>query len=297
MTEEGPQGPAKFIVLNNEKTLRITIGTGDATLYGENGIERPNPAGPASPLLSAVLTIKFSEAISNIYAPFYLSLEQHYAIAFGNKVRVNNADGVFADIALFFDFPDMLSRLDNGHIVRSNTYGIAQLKGKTFITDASQNAFAMIGNYRRTHKRLITFPDSKLPNNETSEAVPTEVTPFQGDLLLVLESGFPPKPGLSRVIRYHTNTGEFSPFITGLTKAIDILPVRHKGKSYGFYIVELTSKNFGPGRLLYFKHREARPKILSNTLNYPTSVVRDNTDNTTLFVTESAAGNIVAVKH
>src|SRR5947199_10545628 len=61
------------------------------------------------------------------------------------------------------------------------------------------------------------------------DPVPDSIHLFGGQFLVTLLSGFPFPPGVAQVRIVDTHTGEDKPFITGLTSAIDLLPVKTPG--------------------------------------------------------------------
>lgn len=128
------------------------------------------------------------------------------------------------------------------------------------------------------------------------EPVPTGLTAFGNDLLTALETGFPFPTGVAEIRRIDPRTGEVTPFITGLTQALDVLPVKFPGGGTQFYVVELSVDllSGAPGRLLLFASPTAVPSVVSDTLLFPSSVARDEVTGD-LYVTESLIGNVVRI--
>ncbi len=86
-------------------------------------------------------------------------------------------------------------------------------------------------------------------------------------------------------------TGKDSPFITGLTSAIDVLP----GDDGGFLTLEFTTNMLAPGtagRLSSYASPAATPVIIANCLITPTSMAREGGD---VFVTEIFTGRVMKV--
>jgi len=83
--------------------------------------------------------------------------------------------------------------------------------------------------------------------------VPDSVRLFGDQLLVPFLTGFPFQPGLAQVRKVDIASGNQESFITGLTSAIDVLPVRAGGADR-FFVLEFSANMLqgAPGRLKLF---------------------------------------------
>ena len=90
-------------------------------------------------------------------------------------------------------------------------------------------------------------------------------------------------------------TGSDTPLITGLTNAIDILPIKEKGAT-NYLVLQFSSAGpffQGPGLVLRFDNPASPPTVIANCLTAPTSMTL-NKKTGTLYVSEDG-GRIVAI--
>jgi hypothetical protein len=90
--------------------------------------------------------------------------------------------------------------------------------------------------------------------------------------------------------------GATEPFISGLTSAIDVLPVEVSKVVFQFFTLEFSANMLmgAQGRLSLFSNPNGPPVVLVNNLTSPTSLARDPTTGD-LFVTEIFPGRITRV--
>src|SRR3989475_12525963 len=90
------------------------------------------------------------------------------------------------------------------------------------------------------------------------------------------------------------HTGNDKPFITGLTSAIDVLPVKTPGGGDDFLTLEFSTNQLGqaPGRLQLFTSPGGPPVGIADCLITPTSMALDPQTGS-LFVTEIFTGRII----
>jgi hypothetical protein len=138
-----------------------------------------------------------------------------------------------------------------------------------------------------------------------SQAVPNSIRGLNRDrhALVTLFSGFPFGRGASSVRLVDLSTGAQLPLISGLTMAIDALPL---GNWTSKLLVLEHASAFAPpgpagpggfvspGRLLRFATPSSRPQVLVDTLVTPTSMDLD-ADTGDLFITEIRTGKIIKV--
>jgi hypothetical protein len=92
-----------------------------------------------------------------------------------------------------------------------------------------------------------------------------------------------------------TVTGRHKKFLTGLTSAIDIKPVRNMGSTH-YLVLQLASVGpflGGPGLVLRFGSPESPGAVVTDCLASPTSMALDEKTGT-LYVTE-LTGNIIPI--
>ena len=283
------------------RTLYIVNGEGDATLAGPiPGTEVPNPT-PSSPILSSVLALHFSGEVEKTTAGFTLSLADHQALKNGDKVKLNNGEGDKITLELVADFPDYTPDslpFFPPNVRHSNPYGVTKIEDNLFVVDGGQNAVFTVDIDSGSISTLTTFPP--LPNplfpgfgGPFIEAVPDSIREFDGQLYVTLLRGFPFLPGNATVMEVNPSNGAATPLISGLTSAIDVLPVKDKGQT-NYLTLEISTNLLAgnPGRLQHFATPAGPGTVISSCLISPSSMVR-NEDS--LFVTEIFTGRIVKI--
>jgi hypothetical protein len=288
-----PSGPSGLTRQN--RTVYLTISTGDAVVPGSvANTTIPNPR-LSSPLFTSVLAIDFTQPPETITAPVSLTPADHAALKSGTRIARNNLT-----IELVADFPDYVAepRPDAPDNVRAaNPYGLVVLGERLFVVDASLNSIRTIDLATRAIGTLMNF--APLPNTRgmgppVVEAVPDSIRIHGNQLLVTLLTGFPFPIGGAQARLVDPATGASTPFITGLTSAIDVLPL--PGGS--FLALEhsadmLAGAAAGPtGRLKWFATPTADPIVVSSTLNAPTRLELDDRTGS-VFVTELFAGRIL----
>lgn len=292
----GPSGLAL-----DGRTLRITISAGDITVAGEDpGTEVPNPDGPSSPIMSSMIEVRFSTAVDQLASGFTLDLDGHFDLANGFQVVGVNDQDDEAVFELLADFRDLVRDPVKGPL-RANSFDVAVDRSRqaAFLVDATRNAVERVSLPSGRAQRVIELPPIANPlpfGPPLIDAVPTSVDLFGRKLLVGGQTGFPFPAGTATIYLVDPDLGTASPFITGLTTAVDALSVRIPGEGRRFYVVELSADLLGgaPGRLLRFDAPDAAPVVLADTLSSPTAVARDALSGD-LFVTEVFAGNVVRV--
>ncbi len=294
-----PLGPSGLGLLG--RTLFVVISAGDVTVASQTpGIDLPNPQGPSSPILSSILKVRFSDWVDDIQSGFSLTLDDHFTIANGKKLTVENADGDKAAFTLLADFRDLV-RDPFINVRRTNPFAISLdlLRQVAWVADASQNSIERVSLITGRIKRLMELAPVANPlpfGPPFSEAVPTSVRRLGADLIVAQETGFPFAQGVATVERIDISEASQETFISGLTQALDVL--RAGPFSSTFFVVELSTNLLGdppgPGRLLRFATPQSAPEVLADTLVFPTSVAFDASTGE-LFVTEVVTGNVVVV--
>lgn len=290
-----PSGPSGLV--RQGSTVYLTISTGDAVVDGPvPQTTVPNPA-PSSPLFTSVLSIQFTLAPESIATRVTLSSADHAALKAGTRIVRDNVA-----IELVVDFPDYVAEpLPNApnHVRASNPFGLVVLGERLFVVDASLNNIRTIDLASRAAGTLTTF--APLPNTRgmgppVVEAVPDSIRVHGNQLLVTFLTGFPFPLGGAQVRRVDPNTGAHTPFITGLTSAIDVLPL----PGGGFLTLEhtrdlLLGAAAGPsGRIQWFATPDATPVIVHDTFNAPTRLELDERTGS-VFITEIFAGRIVKI--
>lgn len=275
------------------RTLYITIGSGNTTLPGPfPGVEVPNP-NVSSPLFSSVLAVHFSAHVEKITAGFTLTAADQRALRKGARLTLNNGHGDRMAIELVANFRDFVRSPVPGFVVSSNPFGLVVLGNQIFVADASLNRVRAVDIHTgatSTLARLANVPNTLPFGPETVEPVPDSIHHFGDQLLVTYLTGFPFGPGAAQVRAIDLTTGQNGPFITGLTAAIDVLPVRGAGQ---FLVLEFGGAGLEqPGRLLSFASPDADPTILLPCLITPTSMILDQARHA-LFITEIGTGNII----
>lgn len=290
-----PSGPSGLAIRG--RTLYVTIGSGDSVIAGPLPASFiPNPT-PTSEIFSSVLAIHFSVYAEEITEGFSLTLADLTSLKNGAVVSLDNGGGDKLSIELVVDFPDYVPEPRPGlptAVRQSNPFGIA-LKGEhAYVADASANIIRDVDLDARTFSTLTAF--GPLPNNRGFgppfvEAVPDTVRVVGDQLLVTLLTGFPFPIGNAQVRTVDIGTGTNSPFITGLTSAIDVLPV----EGGGYLTLEFSTDMLNPaalGRLRSYADAAATPVVIANCLVTPTNMEQDTNN---IYITEIFTGRVMKI--
>lgn len=281
------------------RTLLILIGIGDVARRGTApGTEVPNPAGPASPILSSLLVVNFNREVDSLAGGFTLTLADHFRLADGLKVTKETADGGRATIELLTDFRDLVP--DSRTIIRaSHPFGMVRDRNNVYVVDSGYNSVVKVNINTGRTQTLTTFaplPNPRFPQmgGPVTDAVPTSIRLFGDQLLVTLFGGFPFAPGASQIRSVDPTTGISQPFITNLTSAMDVLPVRDANGTARFFVLELSTDLTAnaPGRLRRFDSPTATPAIVAPVLIGPSSMAVDP-NSADIFVSEIFTGRII----
>lgn len=315
-----PSGPGGLYLKG--RTLYVVNGEGDATLAGPvPGTEVPNPA-PSSPILSSVLALHFSVDVERMTHGFTLTLADHQSLKNGQKLKLNNGHGDRITLELIADFPDYTPDplpFFQPNVRHSNPFGITKLGGDLFVVDGGQNSVLRVDINTGSSSILTTFPPIPNPvfpglGGPFIEAVPDGIRKFRGQLYVTLLRGFPFLSGNAAVMKVNPGTGAITPFIGGLTSAIDVLPDKNPGRTSYLTLEISTNLLVGePGRLQRFASPGGPGTVISNCLISPSSMVLDPDEDDddwdyrdadhgsppprdTLYVTEIFTGNIIKIR-
>jgi len=297
-----PSGPAGIFIRG--RTLYLAIGSGDVGLPGPfPGSALENPNGPSSPLFSSILAIHFSAVTENTTNGFTLSFADQQALANGEIVTLSNSGHDKMTIRLIADFPNFISAplpTVPGNIQESNPYHLVALDDSLYVTDGGRNLTWQVDIATGSFSPLVAFqniPNPLFPNlgGPFIQAVPTGITSFRDQLFVTLFRGAPFLTGTSSVEQVDPMRGNDIPFITGLTTAIDILPIKEKGET-NYLVLQFASAGpffQGPGLLLRFSDPAGSPTVIADCLTAPTSMTL-NKKTGTLYISEGS-GRIVAI--
>ena len=283
------------------RTLYVLIGEGNATLPGPfPGTEIPNP-NPNSPILSSILAVHLSAAAEKNTAGFTLTLDDHQALKDGETLRLSNGAGDKITVELIADFPDYVPSplpFFAPNVRHSNPFGIVGLGDQLYVADGGRNLVFEVDRETGDFSVLATF--APIPNPlpfgpPVMEAVPAGINVHNGQVLVALFRGFPFVPGASDIVSVDPLTGTVTPFIDGLSSAIDVEAVKTKGVT-GFLTLEL-SRDFlagAPGRLQRFASPAGPGVVISNCLIGPSDMVRDAKTGT-LYIASIFTGQILVL--
>jgi len=301
-----PQGPSGLVMRG--RTLYITIGEGNPTVACPAPCtEIPNPAGASSPIFSSVLALHFSARTEMTINGFMLSPADDFALKNGEELQLDNGRRGKATLELVADFPDFAPDPIPGapeNVAASNPFGIEIIDNHVFVTDGGMNNVWKVDVNSGEIESLVTFPTIILPAGQRIEAVPTGIRVYGERLLVALfrsGSDNPLAAGLAEIRIVDPLTGSAAPFFTGLTSAIDVLPVQTAGNPDYFYVIEfgVFAPPIGPGRkptqLLRFNPPAGPPVSITDLGPFTTSMTRDPVTGD-LFVTRIFAGAIARVR-
>lgn len=291
-----PSGPSAAL-LSGSHLLHLLISEVDTLRFGPNGppTQVPNPAGVSSPILSSVLRLILDQPIERSAGGFTLTPADHGTLADGHPLRLQNANGQSLWIQLVVDLKDF--RPDPATNVRgSNPWGIAAGShfGSLLLVDAGQNSVVELEPFGPP-VTLLRFP--RVPNAPgvippLSDPVPTTIRSWEkGKYLVTLFSGVPFAAGSSSVRIVDPKRRTEVPLISGLTSAIDVLPI-----GADLYVLEFSANNFAqlPGRLLKFRNASGTPVVVAGGLVTPSNLAYYAKERT-LYFTEINTGRILRV--
>lgn len=301
-----PSGPGA-IWLQGQKTLFIAFSPGDVQRRNATNQEVPNPSGPSSALFSSIWRVRFSEGVDWLGTGFDLNPATDYArLADGKVLELTNDRGESAAIEVLADVRDIMG---GGNLVAaSNPWGLLVAGDSIYFPDAGYNSVASVNRLSGRIQTITHFPP--VPNTApfgppVSQAVPNSIRGLGLDryALVTLFSGFPFGRGASSVRLVDLRSGEQQPLISGLTMAIDTLPLGNRTNK--LLVLEHASafvppgpagpaQFVSPGRLLRFATPSSSPEVLIDTLVTPTSMDLD-AETGDLFITEIRTGQIIKV--
>lgn len=299
-----PSGPTGLFM--NGRNLFLLIGVGDVGIMGPRpGTTLVNPNGPSSPIFSSVLHIYFTADTEKTTKGFTLSPADQAALANGQTLMLSDGGSDKMRINLVIDFPNYVATPlpdvpDN--ISVSNPFHLALEKRMLYATDGGRNLLWQVNLNTRTFSPLVVFPNIANPlfpsvGGPSLQAVPTGVAYFRGNLYVTLLRGAPFPTGASTVEKIDPATGSDTHFITGLTDAIDVLPMQetHEIETLALEFSNAGPFFSGPGELLGYDVNDParRPVSVADCLSNPTSMTRD-TDRGILYISE-IGGQIVAI--
>ncbi len=294
-----PSGPSALLLRG--RTLFVTLSTGDAVINGPiPATTVPNP-NPSSPLFSSVLAIHFSAHVEMTTTGFTLSLADQATLKSGATVVLDNGAGDRLMIELVADFADYLPDPRPtlpGNVRASNPFDLALIEDRMFVVDASMNNIRTVDLTTGAVGTLTSF--APLPNTRGFgppfvEAVPDSIRVTGDQLLVTLLTGFPFPVGAAQVRTVNPTTGAQATLITGLTSAIDVLPLNDGS----FLTLEFSADMFAgtpppPGRLKWFQTPSSTPVVINGNLITPTNMEMDKKTGD-LFITEIFAGRILKI--
>lgn len=300
-----PSGPSGLVMIGRH--VFLLIGTGDVGIMGPRpGATLLNPNGPSSPIFSSVLHIYFTAASERNTKGFSLKPADQKALANGQTLTLSDGSTDKMFINLVVNFPDYVSAPlpdvpDN--ISVSNPFHLTDTNGVNrmlYVTDGGRNLLWQVDPSTKTFSPLAVF--SNIPNplfpglgGPFLQAVPTGVAFFRGNLYVTLLRGAPFPTGPSSVEQIDPVNGSDTPFIAGLTTAIDVLPMQetHEIETLVLEISNAGPFFQGPGEILGFDNPGKSPVSVADCLSSPTSITRD-TNRGVLYFSE-LGGQIVVL--
>ena len=296
-----PSGPSGLA--QRGRTLYVTIGTGDATLPGPvPATEMPNP-NPSSPFLSSVLSLRLSPQAEETTQGFTLTPADQANLQTRGFSKLEDGAGNQLTLELVINFRNFtFEPRPNfaGNVRASNLFGLASNGKKLFVVDASQNQVWEVDSDTGESRIAATFGPIANPTPigpPFIDFVPDNVRLIGKSLLVPFLTGFPFPQGGAGIRKIRLVNGANEPFISGLTSAIDVLPVEVSKDQFQFYTLEFSTNQVmgAPGRLSLFDRADGSPTVLVNNLATPTSLARDPATGD-LFVTETFSGRITRVQ-
>ncbi|HEV7768658.1 MAG TPA: ScyD/ScyE family protein [Thermoanaerobaculia bacterium] len=295
--EAAPSGPAGVALQGT--TLYVVIGAGDGVLPGPSpGTEQPNES-PASPILSALLSLHLTTPLDLAGGGFTLLPGDHARLKNGETVTLTAGESEMT-VKLVADFPNHTPspRPDFPANVRAgNSFGVAVLGQTAFVADASQNLIRRIDTVSGSVETLTTFASVQNPppfGAPFIDAVPDSITLRGGELLVTTLTGFPFPPGKAEVRRGNIASGANDAYIGGLTSAIDVQPLGDSATDPVLVLEFSTNMTEGaPGRLRMMTAAGASTTIAKG-LPTPTGMTVDRRSGE-IFITHIFPGLVTRV--
>lgn len=293
-----PSGPSGLLM--SGRTLYLTVSTGDAVLNGAaRGSTVPN-ANPSSPLFSSVLAIHLSPLVEHCTRGFTLTRADHDTLKSGAVVVLRNGPADRVVLELVADIPDYVAepRPDQPNNVRaSNPFGLVKIGDRLFVVDASFNKIHTVDLDSGDLGTLAVFgpvPNTRGSGPPVVEAVPDSICVYGDQLLITYLTGFPFPLGGAQVRLVDPDTGASGPVITGLTSAIDVVPLDSGGFLTLEYSTDMLVSPPLPGRIQWWETPSSAPVLINGALSTPTSLEVDERAGAG-YITEIFAGRIVKI--
>jgi hypothetical protein len=293
-----PSGPSGVAV--QDRTIYVTIGVGDAVLPGPApGTEQAN-ASVASPILASLLSLQSSAPLDVAAGGFVLDASDHATLKSGQTVTLHNSAGDDLTVRLVADFPDFTPepRPDFPANVRAgNPFGVA-VQGQTlYVVDASQNVVRRVD--ANTGETTTLAAIGKVPNPTpigppVIDPVPDSIHLRGSDLVITTLTGFPFPAGSASVLNVSTSGGATTTLVSGLSTAIDAVPLGD-GANDPLVVLEFSTNMLqgAPGRLRLVTPSGAST-ILAEGLPTPTSMAVDRVTGE-VFITHIFPGFITRI--
>jgi hypothetical protein len=254
-----PSGPSG--VFMRGRSLYVAMGTGDTGIAGPSpGTTLPNPNGPSSALFSSVLLVQFSAAMEQTTAGVTMTAADEQALANGQTVNLTANGRDFMTVRRVVDFPNYVAAplpQFAANIAVSNPFDLVALGDTLYVTDGGRDRAWQVDLLTGDFSTLATFPPIPNPlfpgvGGPVTNAVPTGLTTFRGQVLTTLLRGAPFATGTSSVQQIDPVTGVATPLITGLTTAIDVIPISEHGHTSYLVLQAASAGPFfqGPGQVL-----------------------------------------------
>jgi hypothetical protein len=282
------------------RTLYVALSAGETERRGtQPGTAIHNPEGLSSPIWSSILKVEFNLDVDALGGTFAITPAHQQTLANYGEVDVDDGAGGSAHISMLVDLPNSIP--DQVTVYRfSNPWGLAlSPDGQTlYVNDASLNALLLVDTTTGRWRRVAWFPP--LPNvgaigPPVVDAVPTSVRIYGGQLLVSFLTGFPFTPGYARVLAVNPTSGATSPFIFGLSSAVDVAWRPRPSGSPQFFVLEFSQNQSAqppaPGRLLRY---DTPSGTVVATLVTPVSMAVDDAQDL-IFVLELATGRILEI--
>jgi len=231
------------------------------------------------------LKVRFSQEIDLIPNGFTLTLDDHWRLFDGFDVELKNQAGDRASVHLLTKFRPLVrdpAGISPVFVRPSDPYAVVlSPAGKSlYVVDASSETVVKVDTETGHSQLVVRFaPHVRLLADGSTrrvDNVPSGVCWSGEELLVSFLSGGPFPPGEASIRSVNRATGEVTPFISGLTAAIDVLC--SQGPSGGRYFTLEWTQDFSrgavpSGRLRVYEGSGSR--TLASQLPNPTGMAQD----------------------
>ncbi|HWW60654.1 MAG TPA: ScyD/ScyE family protein, partial [Thermoanaerobaculia bacterium] len=293
-----PSGPSGVAV--QDRTIYLTIGSGDAVLPGPAPGSEQRNATVASPILASLLSMQSSAPLDVTAGGFTLNAADHATLKSGLPVTLHNSADETLTVRLVADFPDFTEepRPDFAANVRAgNPFGVVAQGQTLYVVDASQNVVRKVDANTGAFTTISTIGKVANPTPvgpPVIDPVPDSIHLRGNDLVVTTLTGFPFPAGKASVLKIDPANGAVATLVSGLTSSIDVAPLGN-GANDPLLVLEFSTNMLaGAAGRLRLVTPDGTSTTIAEGLPTPTSMAVDATTGD-VFITHIFPGFITRI--